>query len=361
MNFGREQALLRQRLTAAGTKERAAEDAACFGDGRKYLGAPSDECDAAALDLTEEFPEMGRAQMTAFVRTLWRSKTHELQQVAVGVLARRSELLESPDVPFVLELLDAATDQLSDRIAEHVLGPLVSRNKKHWRDLQKIGKRPDLRLRRAAVLASRVPLANDGSVFDRFEKLATPMLDSDDDGVDALQETIESALQSAAAQAPEPVANFAARHGLDVAVADAIAAGDKVVAVEPQAPAPKANTRKVAAGKSATGKSAAGKSAAGKSAVGKANAGKSSNGSIAAAKAPARSAARSATATRDSKPTARKASASKGTTSKNTASKSTARKASKAPASKAPAGKAPASKPAAGKKAQRRPPRRKKP
>lgn len=351
MNFGREQALLRQRLTAAGTKERAAEDAACFGDGRKYLGAPSDECDAAALDLTEEFPEMGRAQMTAFVRTLWRSKTHELQQVAVGVLARRSELLESPDVPFVLELLDAATDQLSDRIAEHVLGPLVSRNKKHWRDLQKIGKRPDLRLRRAAVLASRVPLANDGSVFDRFEKLATPMLDSDDDGVDALQETIERALQSAAAHAPEPVATFAARHGLDVAVAEAIAAGDKVVAVEPQAPAPKpkANARKAAAGKATASKAAVGTSAAGKS----------SNGSIAAAKAPARSAASSAT--RGSKPTARKATsskatASKGTTSKNTASKSTARK-----VSKSPAGKAPASKPAAGKKAPRRPPRRKKP
>ncbi|MCK5940827.1 MAG: DNA alkylation repair protein, partial [Planctomycetes bacterium] len=76
MNFGREQALLRQRLTAQGSEERATQQQAQFGDGMKCLGASDDEVLAAATDLVEQFPEMGRAQMTAFVRTLWSSKTH---------------------------------------------------------------------------------------------------------------------------------------------------------------------------------------------------------------------------------------------------------------------------------------------
>ena len=49
MNFGREQALLRQRLTAKGSPELAAERRAEFGDAVKFLGADDDEVLAAAL------------------------------------------------------------------------------------------------------------------------------------------------------------------------------------------------------------------------------------------------------------------------------------------------------------------------
>ena len=105
MNFGREQALLRQRLTEKGSPELAAEQQARFGDKMKCLGAADDEVLAAASDLVEQFPTMGRAQMTAFVRTLWGSKTHELRGVGAEILVRRAELLEPPDLAFVEGLL----------------------------------------------------------------------------------------------------------------------------------------------------------------------------------------------------------------------------------------------------------------
>ena len=86
MNFGREQALLRQRLTAKASEELATRQAAQHGDGLKFLGASDEEVLAAATDLAELYPEMGRAQMTAFVRTLWGSKTHELRCAGIEVL-----------------------------------------------------------------------------------------------------------------------------------------------------------------------------------------------------------------------------------------------------------------------------------
>ncbi|MFK7742049.1 MAG: DNA alkylation repair protein [Planctomycetota bacterium] len=212
MNFGREQALLRQRLTANASEQHAAELAERFGPDLKYLGAAPDEVATAGSELVAQFPEMGRAQMTAFVRTLWKSKTHELRLVGVDVLARRSELLEAPDMPVVIELLEqSSVPACCDRIADDVLGPLVSRNKKLWKDVQKLGKHSKPHVQRAAVRACRAPLASDGALFERFEKLVTPMLGDDADA--ELLKSVDGVLAAAAEQAAESVRAFAAEHG----------------------------------------------------------------------------------------------------------------------------------------------------
>lgn len=210
MNFGREQALLRQRLTEKGSPELAAEQQARFGDKIKCLGAEDAEVLAAATDLVEQFPTMGRAQMTAFVRTLWGSKTHELRGVGAEILARRAELLEPPDLAFVEGLLkDGHDDAMQARLASDVLGALVSKNKKLWKDLQKLAKGANPQLRLAAVQAAKAPCAN-GGVFDRFEKLAAPLLADADEHLLA---AIDEALQAAAAHEPEAVQAFASEHG----------------------------------------------------------------------------------------------------------------------------------------------------
>jgi hypothetical protein len=212
MNFGREQALLRQRLTEKGSPELAAEQQARFGDKMKCLGAADDEVLAAASDLVEQFPTMGRAQMTAFVRTLWGSKTHELRGVGVEILARRAELLEPPDLAFVEGLLKDGHDaHMQARLASDVLGALVCKNKKLWKDLQKLAKSADDKLRLAAVRAAKAPCANDGSVFDRFEKLVTPLLAEADEH---LQAAVDEVLRAAAEQDAEAVKAFASEHGL---------------------------------------------------------------------------------------------------------------------------------------------------
>ena len=210
MNFGREQALLRQRLTAKGCEELAAERVAQFGDGLKFLGADDQEVLAAATDLAELYPNMGRAQMTAFVRTLWGSKTHELRCVGVEILAMRASLLEPPDMPFVEGLLkDATIEAVNQRIASDVMGPLVCKNKKLWKDLHKLAKGANEQLRRAAVRAARAPVTTDNSVFPRFEELVTPLLAEADE---MLQMAIDEVLAAAVETHADAVQAFAKQH-----------------------------------------------------------------------------------------------------------------------------------------------------
>ncbi len=211
MNFGREQSLLRQRLTAVGSPVAAAELQLELGPEITSLGAPSSEVRAAALALVETYPQMGRAQMTAFVRTLWASKIHELRAVGVEILATRAALLEPADLPFLEKLLgDETAAPLVGPLAEGALGDLVTRNKKLWKDLERFVKSGRKALRRAAAAAIRQAVAADETLFERFEKLVEPLL-ADTDA--ATQRELDRVLTALAASNPDAVRDYAARHG----------------------------------------------------------------------------------------------------------------------------------------------------
>jgi hypothetical protein len=251
MNFGREQALLRQRLTAAGSAEHAAARQAELGSDVEILGAADDEIRRAATDVADAYPGMGRAQMTAFVRTLWRTKIHELRAVGIEILALRAELLEPPDVPFLQGLLEDGVDErLAALLAGDVLGPLVAKNKKLWKELKRLASSADQKLRRAAVRASKAPVAADGAVFERFDELVTPLLaEADQD----LQRAIDEALAAAAQQDTDAVAAFAQLHGRKVKLPKKRA---KVVEVEAAAPVAKKKAAKASGAKASPTKKA---------------------------------------------------------------------------------------------------------
>jgi hypothetical protein len=212
MNFGREQALLRQRFTASGSAELATERAAQFGDSVKFLGASDEDIITAATELADTYPQMGRAQMTAFVRTLWGSKTYELRAVGIRILSLRATLLEPPDMAFIEGLLkDATIGDMLSRIACDILGILVSKNKKTWKDLGKFSKSSNERVKLAAVLAAKEAVVADGSLFDRFEKLVTPLLPVEDQ---QLQAAITAATSAALAQDSDAAKAFMDSHQL---------------------------------------------------------------------------------------------------------------------------------------------------
>lgn len=257
MNFGREQALLRQRLAAAGSPEAAARRQAELGDALQHLGAGDADVAAAANDLAAQYPQMGRAQMTAFVRTLWQSKVHELRAVGVEILALRAALLEPPDVPFLEGLLkDEAAEPVAARLAGDVLGPLVGRNKKLWKDLAKLAKSTNARLRRAAVRAAKAPVAADAAVFARFAELVTPLCAEADA---LLQRAIDEVLVAAAQHDAESVRAFAAQHGRKLKLPKAKVAKPAAATI-PAAPKPAA-AKKAAAPSRAKPKPAARKAA----------------------------------------------------------------------------------------------------
>jgi hypothetical protein len=254
MNFGREQSLLRQRLQAKGNPAAAAEQQQRHGTSQTFLGAPDAEIAAAAGDLAAAFPAMGRAQMTAFVRTLWKSRIHELRAAGAHLLAMRASLLEPADLPFLEDLLgDEAAEAVLGRLAADVLGALVSRHKKLWKDLRRLAGSDKDGLRRAAVRAARLPLQSDDEAFARFRELAEPLLAHADP---LCQQALDEALQAAAprhhAAASAFVQQFARSVVLPppapIAPPPPAPAVTKPVKAAPAAPEPKAQPpQKVAA------------------------------------------------------------------------------------------------------------------
>lgn len=250
MNFAREKSLLRQRLQALGSADLAARREQQCGGETTFLGADDESIRDAATDLAAAYPQMGRAQMTAFVRTLWQSRIHELRAVGIELLAERAALLEPPDLEFLEKLLkDSETDELSSRLAGDVLGALVARNKKLWRDLRRFAGAGNAALQRAAVRACRLPLLQDATAFERFEELSAPLFAKGDA---ALLQALDDLLAAAAAVHTDAVRELAAKHGRKVKLpAKKGAAKPKVTATQ-QAPAkavkaparPKAPARK---------------------------------------------------------------------------------------------------------------------
>lgn len=340
MNFGREQSLLRQRLQAKGSAAGAASQKESHGTTQTFLGTAEDEVATAARDLAAAFPAMGRAQMTAFVRTLWKSRIHELRAAGVHLLALRHQLLEPADLPFLEELLgDDAIDAVQHHLADQVLGSLVLRHKKLWKDLQRLAGTEHEQLRRAAARACRAPLQGDAEAFVRFAALADTLLASADA---AVQRAIDAALCSAAPLNHEAASAFVREHGRNVqlpppapvattpppaeapagkpkgrvtpdepaAAAPGKKAGKKAAKPEVQAkpqPEPASQPAKTKApkpgkapaagnptpakapvGKPTRGKTSAGKTTAGKTSAGKTTAGKTGTGKKAAGKLAAR-------------------------------------------------------------------------
>ncbi|MBM4060753.1 MAG: DNA alkylation repair protein [Planctomycetes bacterium] len=216
MNFAREQSLLRQRLLAVGSPAHAEACRLATGSSATFLGADDEAIRAAASDLAAAHPQMGRAQMTAFVRTLWQSRVHELRAVGVELLAQRAALLEPADLPFLETLLqDNDAEPFGARLAGEVLGALVAKSKKLWKDLRRLAAAPQPALQRAAVRACRLPLLGDSEAFGRCAELVEPLLATADA---ALLGAIDELLAAAATVHRDAVLAFADRTGRTIAV-----------------------------------------------------------------------------------------------------------------------------------------------
>ncbi len=255
MNFAREQSLLRQKLQAKAQPGLAAARQQQHGGTLTFLGADDGEVASAAATLAATYPQMGRAQMTAFVRTLWSAKIHELRAVGVQLLAARASLLEPADLPLLEGFLqDDATDGVHQQLARDVVGALVVKNKKLWKDLKRFATSGNDRLRRAAVRGALLPLAHDADAFARFEELVQPLLAAPDA---VLQTAIDDVLVAAVEQHADAVRAFVQAHQRRITVPKA-KAPPRARAAAPAAAAEAAPPKKIAAAKPAAAAKRAG-------------------------------------------------------------------------------------------------------
>ena len=70
-----------------------------------YLGIATPAHRAAIGPLIREFKPESAAELRAAVDALWKKREREYQYVALGLLARRNEVLTTADMPWLLELV----------------------------------------------------------------------------------------------------------------------------------------------------------------------------------------------------------------------------------------------------------------
>ena len=211
MNFSREVAALRVKLTAMGTPARATKAKSYLKSELTFLGVDAKGIRQAAKDFCAAFPEVGRAQLTAFVKALWKTGIYEHRAVGIAILELRRTLLEPADLPILEELLrDSHTWALVDWLAVHVVGDLVTRNKRLTKDLERWAKDKDFWLRRSALLALLLPLRAGKGDLALFERLAVPMFG---DTEFFIRKAIGWVLREAGKKQGKAVLAFLDRHG----------------------------------------------------------------------------------------------------------------------------------------------------
>ena len=314
MNFGREQSLLRQRLGAAASAEVAAATSPGLAAGTTCLGAPPAAITAAANDLLANHPQMGRAQMTAFVRTLWQSKVHELRAVGIAVLAARVHLLEAADLPVVEKLLGDAGPHDAELLTT-VIGPLAARHKKLWKDLERIVQAAAAGRRAAAVAACAPVVAAQADAFARFAKLVDTMLPSQDA---ELWRAVDAVLGAATTHAAAAAREFAQRHGRQLALPDPVQpVPTSPASAAPATPAPRAaaKPRSTTGTAATTGRAKRGTAAVVAPAPRSRSAGKTGTGKSPAdnSRSPAKQPAKPTAGAEAKKPAAKKPAAKKAT------------------------------------------------
>lgn len=122
--------------------------------------------------------ELNRQTTLALVRRLWSRSVFEHRMIAVLVLEAFASRLEAVDLPLLERFFrQSKTWALVDELAIAVAGPLVERQPKLLRQLDRWSIDSDFWLRRAAMLALLPALRRGEGDFNRFARYADAMLD----------------------------------------------------------------------------------------------------------------------------------------------------------------------------------------
>ncbi|MBX7102256.1 MAG: DNA alkylation repair protein [Myxococcaceae bacterium] len=163
-------------LRPLGDGERAVWSKAYMKSALDFLGCSNADVHAAARTLCRERP-FDRARLLAVVDALFASRCWEVRQAAVDVLDRQQKLLTPGDLPFVIALVRrGACWAFVDHLACHVAGGVLERHPERLGVLDRWATDDDFWVRRTALLAQERALKRGGGDFERFARLATPML-----------------------------------------------------------------------------------------------------------------------------------------------------------------------------------------
>jgi O-6-methylguanine DNA methyltransferase len=175
--FAREVRAIEATLRPLGTRERAEGAKRYLKSDLEFLGVATPPLRNAARAWLREHPDLDRSALAGLAGALWAKPVHELRAFGIEILQGRRELLESGDMDFLEDLLRRSrTWAYVDTIAIQIVGPLVERDPRLNRRLDRWVEDEDFWIRRSALLALLLPLRRGQGDWDRFVRYADALL-----------------------------------------------------------------------------------------------------------------------------------------------------------------------------------------
>jgi 3-methyladenine DNA glycosylase AlkD len=170
-------AFAKSRFRELGTKERADGERAYMKSELRFHGVTADHVRDAAKDFARENAPSHDA-IVAIVDALYATDWFDLRSFAIAILERNVKQLTAADAPWLVELArTSACWAHVDFLSTKAIGPLVDRNPALWKSVDAWAKDRDFWVRRVALLTHLGSLRKGAGDFDRFARIAAPMLD----------------------------------------------------------------------------------------------------------------------------------------------------------------------------------------
>jgi len=203
------QALARA-FAAAGSPARAAQERRYLKSELTFHGVGVPVVRATARAWRKAHPGLTLPRLRALVRALWATPVHELRSVGIALLELYQPELEAKDAALLEALLRAsATWAYVDWLSANLMGRLVPRYPALLRTLDRWAKDENFWLRRAALLSLLEPLRAGGGDFQRFARLAGPMVEEPEFFI---RKAIGWVLREVSKQRPALTEGFLAAH-----------------------------------------------------------------------------------------------------------------------------------------------------
>jgi 3-methyladenine DNA glycosylase AlkD len=201
---------LTAKLRRHASAERAAQEKRYLKSELDFLGVAMPDIRREAKAFVRAHGAIARETLFALTDALWKTRLHELRSTAVAILELQHAQLSAADLPWLLALIrDAKTWALVDWLATKVFGPIVAREPRAKKQLDRWARDEDFWVRRTALLSLHDELLAGRGDFAHFARLATPMLGEREFFI---RKAIGWVLRSTAKRTPERTHAYVAEH-----------------------------------------------------------------------------------------------------------------------------------------------------
>jgi 3-methyladenine DNA glycosylase AlkD len=170
-------AFFERRFAEHADRARAAQQKAYMKSALEFTGVTQPELRRVCADFLREQRALDRAGLRAIAEAAYATRSWDLRSAALVVLEKRQKLLVAADAPWLIAIVrESACWAHVDLLATKVIGALVAREPKVAARLDDWARDDDFWVRRTALLAHLEELRHGGGDFDRFARLASPMV-----------------------------------------------------------------------------------------------------------------------------------------------------------------------------------------